>query len=791
MRDYLSRCLIVAAALVCSCLSVPRPALAIGTAVLAGTVTFDAAPVSGATITATGNNVRLETHTDAQGRFAFTSLGVGSYHLQVDGQGTATSFDVDLTASGATLAIELHPREIGRALARSSSVRGSGTDLTLNQTQLTRTPASTNFPSLLLQLPGAARGANGVVHINGDHGDINYIVDGVPIPQELNRDIGTEFDLANVSFIDVIEGAYPAQYGERFASVINVSTRTGTGAPGLSGSLDSGSFGLINGELSAHERLGAGALVVALRSSRSNRALDPPNFDSPHDRGSDLNQFVRLTMPHGLDYLNVTFSHSYQTYQLPVDVAAGEPAGTDDNETQDDTFAALQYRHAIGDHGLLSFGPAFKVSHIRDFGDLANDFTFGENLNVEAGGSATDCANALTTPAVYTILTCGYSLNGDRTARDERFNLDYVVRSSAHDVRAGAAYDATGVAKIFAVTLQPNNFLSGLLTPSTPGAPGASRAPYTVVDRAPNSGHTQEAYLQDSWRMGTGYQVDYGVRMDAFQLASSEFQNAASQISPRIKVTRLFGERSSAYVYYGRFFTPFSFENVSPSAAQTLNLPLQQQVAAFDLRPQRDSVYEVGGHLPLGSGDLGVRVTQRNATDLIDDTQVGVTLLHQDINFQRGRIATQSAYYQVPMAREGRFYASINHTYSVNKGCETQLLAPCFGSPTDWTPADHEQRWGVTAGMLRNDASGGWFSADGEYGSGLSSASCPAGTPGFCKRTPHVVFDAEKGFAIRPGTAITLRIGNVFNDRYMITLQNAQGNHFTSGRSIDLGLRFQ
>ncbi len=35
---------------------------------------------------------------------------------------------------------------------------------------------------MLLELPGAARGANGVVHINGDHGDVNYIVDGVPIP---------------------------------------------------------------------------------------------------------------------------------------------------------------------------------------------------------------------------------------------------------------------------------------------------------------------------------------------------------------------------------------------------------------------------------------------------------------------------------------------------------------------------------------------------------------------------------------------------------------------------------
>jgi len=244
------------------------------------------------------------------------------------------------------------------------------------------------------------------------------------------------------------------------------------------------------------------------------------------------------------------------------------------------------------------------------------------------------------------------------------------------------------------------------------------------------------------------------------------------------------------YAYYGRFFTPFSFENISPIAAQMLNLPLQRQVAAFDLKPQRDSDYEIGGHLPVGTADLGLRVMQKDAKDLIDDTQVGVTLLHQDINYQVGRIGTQSAYYQLPLSRGGRFYATANHTYSVNKGCETQLLAPCFGSPTDWTPADHEQRWGATTGVLLDDDHGGWFSIDGEYGSGLSSAGCPPGTPGFCKFTPHTTFDVERGFAIDPQMRLVVRVRNLLNDEYLITYQNAQGDHWIAKRSLDVGVQF-
>ncbi|MBV9277585.1 MAG: TonB-dependent receptor [Candidatus Eremiobacteraeota bacterium] len=167
-----------------------------------------------------------------------------------------------------------------------------------------------------------------------------------------------------------------------------------------------------------------------------------------------------------------------------------------------------------------------------------------------------------------------------------------------------------------------------------------------------------------------------------------------------------------------------------------------------------------------------------------------MTLLHQDINYQLGRIATQSAYYQLPLAREGRLYASVNHTYSVNRGCETQLLAPCFGSPTDWTPADHEQRWGATAGIIQNDAHGGWLSGDLEYGSGLSSASCPSGTPGFCKRTPHITVDAERAWRFSPSATALLRVRNLLNDRYFVTLQNAQGNHYAAPRTIEFGLNF-
>ncbi len=764
----------------------------------------------GALVTVRGSNLTLHGKTDAQGKFTFTGVPIGAYNVDVTGTAGSASLRVEVPSAGAAITVALtRLKEIGRTSVTSRPpVAGSGTDLSLNSEQLTRSPASGSLSGLLLQLPGAARGANGVVHINGDHGDINYIVDGVQIPQELNRTVGTEFDPNDIAYVETLQGAYPAQYGERFASVININTRNGSGRPGFITQFNAGSFFDLDSDLAYHANVGKGAFVIATRNESSDRGLDPPNPDSPHNAFSNANQFLRFTLPTRSDFVNLTVSHAYQTYQIPNDINGGQPATTDDSETQDDLLAALQYRHPISDHGALSFGPSYKRSRIRDFGDPTNDYIYGEAGNP---GAPTDCAQALLShgPVVngvvtdpvpnaaidYSNATCGFSLFGDRTAVDVGANADYDNRSAHHDIKFGGLFDATHVDKTYAVSLQPGNFLAPIFTPGTPD--GSS----TVVDDAPNVGHLTAAYIQDSWKLGDTYLIDYGLRNDTFIVSSTQFHAGYGMTSPRFKLTRFLGKRDSVYAYYGRFFTPFSLENVSPVAAYTLNLPLQTSVAQFDLKPQRDSVYELGGHFGLGKGDIGIRVMQKNATDLIDDTQVGVTNLHQDINYSLGRIATQTAYYQLSLARASRFYFSASHTYSVNKGCETQLLAPCFGQSSDWTPADHDQRVDVTSGIIANDAKGGWFAVDGEYGSGLSSAQNPTGgitCAGFdetvdlggpCKRTPHLTFDVQKGIAMGPGVALTFKMQNIFNDLYEVTYLNAQGNHYAPPRTFQVGLR--
>jgi len=306
-RSYRCRALCAALALT-AVLALPLTVNA-ASAYLRGSVVFQGKPVPNVLVTVIGNNVARSTRTDAQGGFQFASLSQGTYTLEVTTDEGSGKLVVDLPASGTIVTLELGVKTIASVttVARLPvAIRGSGTDLTLNASALSKTPASGNFPELLIQLPGAARGANGVVHLNGDHGDINYIVDGVVVPQELNRVVGTEFNPGDAAFVDVLQGAYPAQYGERFATILNISTRTGVAAPrpGASLEVDGGSFATFDGTLGYHDRIGPGALVLAVQNGSTGRGLDPPQPASLHNEASNANQFVRYTLPYGREANN-------------------------------------------------------------------------------------------------------------------------------------------------------------------------------------------------------------------------------------------------------------------------------------------------------------------------------------------------------------------------------------------------------------------------------------------------------------------------------------------------------
>ncbi len=254
-------------------------------------------------MTVAGKRSHAHVQTDAQGKFTLSGLIAGNYAVTAALGGETAPESIDLTNAGATLDFALGLKEIGRTAVTVRAPVGAAQRrrrLVLSNQALTRTAHSGNLSELLLQAPGFSRGANGVVHVNGDHGDINYIVDGVQLPIEINRSIGTEFDPSNAAFVDVLQGAFPAQYGGRFGAVVNVSTLWKPGPAGYSIDLKGGSYAAFDSTALVHAPLGSGgSLLVSIRNQRDGRALDPPGAAAFHDDGSNTAQLLRLTLPRG------------------------------------------------------------------------------------------------------------------------------------------------------------------------------------------------------------------------------------------------------------------------------------------------------------------------------------------------------------------------------------------------------------------------------------------------------------------------------------------------------------
>ena len=92
---------------------------------------------------------------------------------------------------------------------------------------------STPFDEVLLRLPGVVQDskASGSLHIRDEHGNVQYRVNGVELPEGI-AGFGQSIDSRFIENMDFVTGALPAQYGLRTAGIIDIQTKEGTLKPG-------------------------------------------------------------------------------------------------------------------------------------------------------------------------------------------------------------------------------------------------------------------------------------------------------------------------------------------------------------------------------------------------------------------------------------------------------------------------------------------------------------------------------------------------------------------------------
>ncbi len=218
-------------------------------AVVAGVVVTIINPVSGYNRNST---------TGKSGRYVFTNIPLNPYHVSVSGSGfSSIAADVDIAS---TVPVTLNESlKIGTSstvvnveasdLLENSSVFHTDLDRSLFEKLPLETPSSTLSSLVTLSTPGVAADSNGLFHGLGDHASNSFSLDGQPITDQQSKVFSNQIPSNSIQSIEVISGAPPAEYGDKTALIINVTTRSGEGVTKPTGSVTAsyGKFGTSTG----------------------------------------------------------------------------------------------------------------------------------------------------------------------------------------------------------------------------------------------------------------------------------------------------------------------------------------------------------------------------------------------------------------------------------------------------------------------------------------------------------------------------------------------------------------
>src|SRR5919106_5215961 len=110
--------------------------------------------------------------------------------------------------------------------------RLTGTRTAISIGRIDQMPTATGtrgLESVLVSFPGFAQNANGAIHPRGAHNQMTYVVDGLPISDQLTGAFANALDTAMVQTVELMTGNIPAEFGAKIAGVAVVTTRSGLG----------------------------------------------------------------------------------------------------------------------------------------------------------------------------------------------------------------------------------------------------------------------------------------------------------------------------------------------------------------------------------------------------------------------------------------------------------------------------------------------------------------------------------------------------------------------------------
>jgi hypothetical protein len=766
------------------------------------------------------NKIVKNTITDMAGGFHIFPMDFGTYVISIDAQGFSHYKLTTVLSSGTPAQLNVTLSEVGNNKELVINVKekknlvqisSSGSKKDINKEQIASSPLGddVSLPKLLSSSsPGIIAGPFGQMFIRGNHANIQYQIDGVQLPESTSGAFGDAFSPRNIDHMEFITGGIPAEYGERMSAVVNIITKSGPEKFEGDADVSYGSYNTITPQATVGGSNSEGNIhyYTSIKYNQTSRGLDTPQpssfsnqsqggTDSTHNQSSGDEEFIRVDdVLDNTNKVTITAFNSTKIYQIPNfpgSFSPNDPSGyfqtgytdqfgnqntssptfnyvpqyTNDNQTEQNSFLQLVWKKTLSDSSFLQIAPYYKRSALNIGNDLLND------LATAPGGSA-PITGAQPDSFLLSRVTNNFGIKTDYTIRSDDKNL----------WKAGFQYQlsqsTTANMNIWAINTTNTTLTQALANPYN----------FSGFD----NGQLAAIYVQDSYAMTPKLTWNLGLRLSGTTFQSSQISSQDGLIQPRIGVEYLITENTKIHAYYGKLFQPAPFENLR-EAFSTVG---GGQPTPYDVLAEKDDYYEVGISQQLAqSHTVSLIYYYKNATNMLDDTQLLNTAISQPYNFAQGYANGVELSLSGDITNNLSDFFNYSYEDARGEGISGGIFAFSTSTlpPNSYQFLDHIQLNTANAGLTFRQGQL-WTTLQSLYGSGLrtgpnNGVSLPA----------HLSFDYTLGYKFLSsntwfeGAHIAVDWLNVTNNVYPITIANGfNGSHYAAGTEfiVHIGKEF-
>jgi outer membrane receptor protein involved in Fe transport len=613
-----------------------------------------------------------------------------------------------------------------------------------------------SLTQVLLQAPGVTLDSYGAIHVRNEHGNLQYRLNGVIVPESISG-FGATFDPHIADSVDLLTGTLPAQYGYRTSGVINLKTQGGAFENGGDLGLYGGSRGSLEPSGSIHGSSGNLNYFVSGSYLENDLGVENPiaTRDAIHDHTRQYRAFGYVSdIVSDSSRLTLFGGTSIGYFQIPNN--PGQPAAfTLNGQSTFDSATLDQNQREITHYGVFAWqyaGGAFNLQVAPFVRYSQTRFTPDpQGGDLILAGVADD--------ARLSSLSAGVQADGSYKLSDSHM-LRFGVFFQNERTRSAVT------SRVFAVDTLPNGDVVQ-----------SADVPLSITDRGGRNGQLYGVYLQDEWSLTPTLTLNYGLRFDAVRAYTRE-----QQVSPRVNMVWKPVTGTTFHLGYARNFTPPPQELIAaPTLALFAGTTKATDIATADpVRAEREHYFDGGVEQTVARGlKIGIDAYYKIKRNLLDEGQFGPSLVLSPFNYANGFAwgVELSANYT-----HGPVDLHVNVARGQEKGRDIVSSQYFFAQDElDYIAAhsiftDHSQRWTASGGasVTIHDGIGTLVpTADFLYGDGLR-ADDPAGIVPNGGKLPSY-FTANFGLAqnlegpgVLKGLSIRFDVTNIADKTYLI-----------------------